>query len=93
MLNSTVAAGSTIKLQKDSGNSGNIAIDFINLEQVAPVANPNPATYVVPNGTDQNAVQAALDAARMDTSKAGVYLPAAVLVVLTVVLARRHPVT
>jgi hypothetical protein len=75
MLAGTVAAGSVIKLQKDGGNSGNIAIDFINTEQVAPVANPNPATYVVPTGTDQQAVQAALDAARMDTSKAGVYLP------------------
>jgi hypothetical protein len=75
MLTGTVAAGSTIRLQKDAANSGPIAIDFINTEQVAPVANPNPATYVVPNGFDQQAVQAALDAARMDAGKAGVYLP------------------
>ncbi|MEV6493619.1 discoidin domain-containing protein, partial [Actinoplanes sp. NPDC051633] len=75
MLNSTVPAGSTIRLQKDGGNPGAIAIDFINLEQVAPIANPNPATFVVPAGFDQQSVQNALDAARMDTSKAGVYLP------------------
>ncbi|MEU4219213.1 CARDB domain-containing protein [Actinoplanes sp. NPDC026623] len=76
LLNGTVNAGSVIKLQKDSGNGGNIAIDFINTEQVAPVANPNPATYVVPAGFDQQSVQAAFDAARMDSSKVGVYLPA-----------------
>jgi hypothetical protein len=76
MLTGTVAAGSTIKLQKDSGNGGTIAIDFINTEQVAPVANPNPATYVVPTGFDQQSVQAAFDAARQDTGKVGVYLPA-----------------
>ena len=39
-------AGSTIKLQKDAATRGNIAIDFINTEQVAPIANPDPATYV-----------------------------------------------
>jgi hypothetical protein len=76
MLAGTVAAGSVIKLQKDSGNGGTIAIDFINTEQVAPVANPNPATYVVPAGFDQQSVQAAFDAARMDSGKTGVYLPA-----------------
>ena len=76
MLSGTVAAGSVIKLQKDAGNGGNIAIDFVNTEQVAPVANPNPATYVVPAGFDQQSVQAAFDAARMDSTKTGVYLPA-----------------
>ncbi len=75
-LTGSFPAGSTIKLQKDSGNGGAIAVDFVNTEQVAPIANPNPATYVVPTGFDQQSVQAALDAARMDTSKAGVYLPA-----------------
>jgi hypothetical protein len=76
LLTGSFPAGSTIKLQKDSGNSGNIAIDFINLEQVAPAANPDAARYVVPNGFDQQSVQAALDTARQDTSKLGVYLPA-----------------
>jgi hypothetical protein len=76
MLTGTVNAGSVIKLQKDAANTGNIAIDFINTEQVAPVANPNPATYVVPAGFDQQSVQNALTAAATDTSKAGVYLPA-----------------
>ncbi|MCA2219386.1 discoidin domain-containing protein [Jidongwangia harbinensis] len=75
MLAGTVAAGSTIRLQKDAANTGPIAVDFVNTEQVAPIANPNPATYVVPAGFDQQSVQAALDAARMDASKVGVYLP------------------
>ncbi|GAA4590697.1 discoidin domain-containing protein [Actinoplanes octamycinicus] len=76
MLTGSFPAGSTIKLQKDSGNSGSIAIDFIQLEQVAPIANPDAAKYVVPAGFDQQSVQAALDAARQDSTKLGVYLPA-----------------
>jgi hypothetical protein len=76
MLTGTVAAGSTIKLQKDSSNSGNIAIDFINTEQVSQIANPDPTKYVVPAGFDQQSVQNALDTARQDTTKTGVYLPA-----------------
>jgi hypothetical protein len=76
MLTGSFPAGSTIKLQKDAANSGNIAIDFINTEQVAPVANPDPARYVVPAGFDHQSVQSALDAARQDSTKIGVYLPA-----------------
>jgi len=76
LLNGTVAAGSTIKLQKDGGNGGAITIDFINTEQVAAQANPDAGKYVVPAGFDQQAVQNALDAARQDTTKTGVYLPA-----------------
>ncbi|MFI1992146.1 discoidin domain-containing protein [Actinoplanes sp. NPDC020271] len=76
LLSGSFPAGSTIKLQKDSGNSGTIAIDFINLEQVAPIANPDASRYVVPAGFDQQSVQNALDAARQDTTKLGVYLPA-----------------
>ncbi|WP_433791430.1 discoidin domain-containing protein [Actinoplanes sp. CA-252034] len=76
MLTGSIVAGSTVKLQKDAVNTGNIAIDFINLEQVAPIANPDASKYVVPSGFDQQSVQAALDTARQDTSKLGVYLPA-----------------
>ncbi|MFC7527454.1 discoidin domain-containing protein [Actinoplanes sp. GCM10030250] len=76
MLTGSFPAGSTIKLQKDSGNSGNIAIDFINTEQVSILSNPDPARYVVPTGFDQQSVQNALDTARQDTTKIGVYLPA-----------------
>jgi len=76
MLTGSFPAGSTIKLQKDAANSGSIAIDFINTEQVAPVANPDPSRYVVPAGFDQQSVQNALDTARQDTTKVGVYLPA-----------------
>ncbi|SQA25090.1 APHP domain protein [Streptomyces griseus] len=78
MLGRTVPAGSKIRLQKDSANTTTYAIDFINLEQVAPVANPNPATYTVPAGFTHQDVQNALDKVRMDTTGTlvGVYLPA-----------------
>lgn len=76
MLPSSVAAGHTIKLQKDSANTSSYAIDFINLEQVSAVPNPDPSKYVVPAGFSQQNVQDALNAAAADTTKLGVYLPA-----------------
>ncbi|WP_436527403.1 discoidin domain-containing protein [Actinoplanes sp. HUAS TT8] len=76
LLTGSFPAGSTIKLQKDSANSGSIAIDFINLEQADQIANPDPTKYVVPAGFDQQSVQNALDTARQDSTKVGVYLPA-----------------
>ncbi|WP_086818501.1 discoidin domain-containing protein [Allokutzneria sp. NRRL B-24872] len=78
MLNGTVAAGSKIRLQKDVANTTDYAIDFVNTEQVSPVANPDPARYVVPTGFGHQDVQNALDKFRMDTTGnlVGVYLPA-----------------
>ncbi|MGK5737489.1 galactose-binding domain-containing protein [Micromonospora sp. URMC 103] len=78
LLDSTIPAGSRIRLQKDPANSTTYAIDFVNLEQVAPRANPDPARYRVPNGFSHQDVQNALDAVRMDTTGTlvGVYLPA-----------------
>lgn len=78
MLGETVPAGSKIRLQKDAANTSTYAIDFVNLEQVAPVANPDPATYAVPAGFTQQDVQNALDKVRMDPTGTlvGVYLPA-----------------
>ncbi|SCL51954.1 discoidin domain-containing protein [Micromonospora chersina] len=77
MLNSTVPAGATIRLQKDPANSTTYAIDFVNTELVSPRANPDPARYKVPNGFSHADVQNALDAVRMDTTGTlvGVYLP------------------
>ncbi|WP_374214400.1 discoidin domain-containing protein [Streptomyces sp. Je 1-79] len=78
LLGETVPAGSRIRLQKDAANSAaNYAIDFVNLEQVAPVANPDPAAYVVATGFGQQDVQNALDKVRMDSTGrlVGVYLP------------------
>ncbi|HET9138849.1 MAG TPA: glycosyl hydrolase, partial [Actinophytocola sp.] len=77
MLNTTVPAGSRIRLQKDAANSTNYAIDFVNLEQVAPIANPDPARYAVPAGFTHQDVQNALDRVRMDNTGTliGVYLP------------------
>ncbi|WP_203914430.1 CARDB domain-containing protein, partial [Rhizocola hellebori] len=75
MLNSTIPAGSTIRLQRDSGQSV-ATVDFVNLELVAPRANPDPARYKVPAGFTHQDVQNALDAARQDANSLGVYLPA-----------------
>ncbi|MFF5232637.1 discoidin domain-containing protein [Dactylosporangium sp. NPDC000521] len=76
MLNGTVNAGSTIKLQKDAANGGNIAVDFINLEQVSPIANPDPTKYIVPAGFTHQDVVNAFDTARQSATAVGVYLPA-----------------
>ncbi|WP_217253437.1 discoidin domain-containing protein [Streptomyces sp. AC602_WCS936] len=77
MLGETVPAGSKIRLQKDAANNTDYAIDFVNLEQVAPVANPDPAAYAVPAGFSHQDVQNALDRVRMDSTGklVGVYLP------------------
>ncbi|MFD9245329.1 discoidin domain-containing protein [Streptomyces sp. NPDC059556] len=77
LLGETVPAGSRIRLQKDAANTSTYAIDFVNLEQVAPVGNPDPATYTVPAGFGHQDVQNALDKVRMDTTGTlvGVYLP------------------
>lgn len=77
MLGETVPAGSRIRLQKDAANTSVYAIDFVNLEQVAPVPNPDPAAYAVPTGFTHQDVQNALDRVRMDTTGTltGVYLP------------------
>jgi hypothetical protein len=76
MLGTTVPPGSKIRLQKDAANGSSYAIDFISLEQVSPIANPDPAKYTVPGGFTQQDVQNALDRARQDTNLLGVYLPA-----------------
>ncbi|MEV0724167.1 discoidin domain-containing protein [Micromonospora purpureochromogenes] len=75
MLNATVPAGSRIRLQKDPANTTTYAIDFVNTEQVAPIANPDPARYLVPAGFGHQDVQNALDAARESATALGVYLP------------------
>ncbi|MDJ0341906.1 discoidin domain-containing protein [Streptomyces sp. H10-C2] len=77
LLGTTVPAGHKIKLQKDAANTTTYAIDFINLEQTAPIANPDPAKYTVPAGFTQQDVQNALDKVRMDATGTlvGVYLP------------------
>ncbi|VUD67446.1 Endo-1,4-beta-xylanase Z [Thalassocella blandensis] len=75
MFDRVIAAGSTIRLQKDSENQSQYAIDFISLEHVTPLPNPNPSQYVVPAGFSQQDVQNALDSARMN-NMTGVYLPA-----------------
>lgn len=79
VLPTSYPSGTVFKLQKDAGNgASNYAIDFMNLEQANPIANPDAAHYTVPNGFTQSDVQAALDKVRMDTTGTwtGVYLPA-----------------
>lgn len=76
-LGQTVPAGSTIRLQKDADNTSEYAIDFVDFEQAAEIANPDPGSYVEPAGFTHQDVQNALDEARMDESGdiVGVYLP------------------
>ncbi|MEU1040730.1 discoidin domain-containing protein [Streptomyces sp. NPDC005907] len=78
MLGQTVPAGSRIRLQKDAANDSTYAIDFVSLEQVSAVPNPDPAAYTAPAGFSHQDVQNALDKVRMDTTGklVGVYLPA-----------------
>ncbi|MFC5287059.1 CARDB domain-containing protein [Actinokineospora guangxiensis] len=77
MLDSTFPAGSKIKLQKDAQNTGTFAVDFISTELATELPNPDPARYAQPTGFTHQAVQAAMDRVRMDTTGTlvGVYLP------------------
>ncbi|HEY0892002.1 MAG TPA: discoidin domain-containing protein [Cellvibrio sp.] len=77
MFDRTIPQGSKIRLQKDAQNSSQYAIDFISLEQVSPIPNPNPSAFITPTGFTHQAVQNALDQARMGNAL-GVYLPAGV---------------
>jgi hypothetical protein len=63
MLDSTFPAGTKIKLQKDPANSTTYSIDFIDTEEVAPIANPG---LLTPAGFTQQDVQNALDQVRQD---------------------------
>ncbi|GAA4604233.1 CARDB domain-containing protein [Actinoallomurus liliacearum] len=77
MLGTTVPAGHKIRLQKDAANTAAYySIDFVDTEQVSPIANPDPAKYAVPAGFTQQDVQNALDKVRQDSTLVGVYLPA-----------------
>ena len=78
VLPSSYPAGTVFRLQKDSGNTSQYAIDFMNLEQASQNPNPDPAHLLVPAGFTQQDVQNALDNVRMDTTGTytGVYLPA-----------------
>lgn len=78
LLGTTVEAGSTIRLQKTASSTSRYTVDFVDLEQVTPQANPDPARYIQPTGFTHQDVQNALDLFRMDTTGnlAGIYLPA-----------------
>lgn len=77
-LNTPVAAGSVIRLQKDAANTSQYAIDYVNTEQTAPIANPDPTKYLVPAGFAQQDVTNAVNTVSQDTTGkyVGVYLPA-----------------
>ncbi|AQZ66308.1 putative secreted protein [[Actinomadura] parvosata subsp. kistnae] len=75
LLGTTVPKGSKIRLQKDTANSLNYAIDFVDFELATQIPNPDPAKYAVPTGFGHQDVQNALDKARMDANLSGVYLP------------------
>jgi hypothetical protein len=74
MLGVDVPAGAKIKLVRGSVPA---TVDFVSVEQVTPVANPDPKRYLVPNGSSQQALQDTLDKVRTDITGTlvGVYLP------------------
>ncbi|TCO17632.1 parallel beta helix pectate lyase-like protein [Kribbella steppae] len=74
MLDGSFPAGTKIKLQKDPANSTTYAIDFLDTEEVAPVANPGTG-FVTPSGFTHQDVQNALDQVRQNSALQGVYLP------------------
>ncbi|MFE9424717.1 discoidin domain-containing protein [Kitasatospora sp. NPDC006697] len=78
LLTQSYPTGTVFTLKKDAANTSQYAIDFMNLEQAAQTANPDPAHLVVPGGFTQQDVQNALDKVRMDTTGTwtGIYLPA-----------------
>nr|WP_245984458.1 discoidin domain-containing protein [Streptomyces tateyamensis] len=78
LLGQSYPQGTVFTLKKDTANTSQYAIDFMNLEQATQTANPDPAHLVVPAGFAQQDVQNALDKVRMDTTGTltGVYLPA-----------------
>ena len=75
MFDRTIPAGSNIRLQKDAANTSEYTIDFISLEQVSAIPNPNPAAYITPTGFSHQDVQNAINEARMSNTAEGVYLP------------------
>ena len=76
LLNNSYPQGTVFKLQKDSGNSTQYAVDFMNLEQTAPTANPDPAHLMVPAGFTSQDVQNAINTVSGSSTFTGVFLPA-----------------
>ena len=76
LLANSYPQGTVFKLQKDSANSSQYAIDFMNLEQTAPTANPDPAHLMVPAGFTGQDVQNAINTVSGSSTLTGVFLPA-----------------
>ena len=74
VLTSTVPAGSTLSVRDTTG--ADIAVDFVQLELATPVANPDPTHLVTVSGSDQNAIQTAINTANGSSTYTGVYIPA-----------------
>ena len=79
VLSATVPAGSTLSVRNTAG--GVIDVDFVQLEQATPVANPDPTHLLAVSGFDQNAIQTALSTASQSSTYTGIYLPAGVYTV------------
>ena len=72
-LNATVPAGVTLQVRNTSSTV--VALDFLSLELATATANPNPATFVTVSGTDQQAIQNAINTANQNASMVGIFLP------------------
>ena len=75
MLDQTYAAGTKLRLQKDSGDVQWVYVDFAEFENVAPPAsNPDPTRYVQVSAT--KSIDTALTEFRADSTKLGIFIPA-----------------
>lgn len=75
MLDQVYAAGTKLRLQKDSGDVQWVYVDFVEFENVAPAAsNPDPARYVQVSAS--KTIDQALTEFRADSNKLGIFIPA-----------------
>ena len=75
LLDQTYAAGTKLRIQKDSGDVQWIYVDFVEFENVAPAAsNPDPTKYVQVSAT--KTIDQALTDFRADSTKLGIFIPA-----------------
>lgn len=75
LLNQVYPAGTKVRIQKDTTDVPWIYVDMMEYEHVLPAAtNPDPSRYV--EVTTSKSIEQALNEARMDTKKAGIFIPA-----------------
>ncbi len=75
LLDQVYPAGTTLRLQKDSGDVQWVYVDFVEFENVAPPAsNPDPARYIQVSAT--KTIDQALTEFRANANALGIFIPA-----------------